>query len=193
MLIPTFTEANTEIVATYGSHPNDKLLVHYGFVNSSTADEPSDDDIRLDNMILPSLKASTKSALQDVGMLGSYALLPPSAQREQAELCFKTQVAIRAELLTANEWEYFMLNGEDMTSDQSPKVREWIRPKLEYYRDWAQSKLKGLDRLEKAVVEGSADAGACFWLKIRWRQIEEAIIAWLGEEQDSVVGAERGS
>lgn len=177
------TEPNTEILATYGSHPNDKLLVHYGFVNSSTPGQPSDDDIRLDHIILPALSSNTRSALQDVGMLGSYALLPPCSQRDrdEAELCFKTQVAVRAELLTANEWEYFMLNGEDMTSDQSERVREWLRPKAERYREQSLEKLSELEELEKKVAEGSADVSAIFWLKTRWLQIADALEAWLGE------------
>lgn len=171
------TEPGVEILATYGAHPNDKLLVHYGFVNSSSADEASDDDTRLDHIMLPKLSETTKSQLQDVGYLGAYALLPPSSQRSKAEICFKTQVAIRAELLTANEWEYFMLNGEDMTTDQSGKVMEWLRPLLEGYRGQAKDKLGELDKIEVEVE--STEAGAMFWLKTRWKQIEDMLEAFL--------------
>ncbi|PPJ59289.1 hypothetical protein CBER1_04201 [Cercospora berteroae] len=171
-------EPNTEVLATYGAHPNDKLLVHYGFVNSSPPNSPSDDDIRLDHIVDAKLSPTTKSQLQDVGYSGSYTLFPASSHRVQPEICFRTQVAVRAELLTANEWEYFMLNGEDMTSDQSGKAKEWLRPLLEEYRDQARDKLAELAKLEPE--EGSADAGAVFWLKIRWEQIKQALNAFLG-------------
>ncbi|CAK1358882.1 unnamed protein product [Cercospora beticola] len=170
-------EPNTEILATYGAHPNDKLLVHYGFVNSSPPDAPSDDDVRLDHIIDSRLSPSTKSQLQDVGYSGSYTLFPASSHRVQPEICFRTQVAVRAELLTANEWEYFMLNGEDMTSDQSGNVEKWLRPLLTGCRDQAREKLAELAKLEPA--KGSADAGAVFWLNVRWEQIEQALDAFL--------------
>ncbi|KAM3421977.1 hypothetical protein BST61_g2354 [Cercospora zeina] len=170
-------EPNTEILVTYGAHPNDKLLVHYGFVNSSEPGSPSDDDVRLDHILDSHLSPNTKSQLQDVGYSGSYTLFPASSHRVQPEICFRTQVAVRAELLTANEWEYFMLNGEDMTSDQSVKIKLWLRPLLEGYRDDASGKLVELSKLKPE--EGSAEAGAVFWLKTRWDQIEHALDAFL--------------
>lgn len=87
-------------------------------------------------------------------------------------------MAVRAELLTANEWEYFMLNGEDMTSDQSGKVKEWLTPFLEGYRDQAKEKFAELAKLNPE--EGSSDAGAIFWLNIRWEQIQQALDVFLG-------------
>ncbi|KAF2214279.1 hypothetical protein CERZMDRAFT_95556 [Cercospora zeae-maydis SCOH1-5] len=170
-------EPNTEILATYGAHPNDKLLVHYGFVNSSQPDSPSDDDVRLDHILDTHLSSNTKSQLQDVGYSGSYTLFPASSHRVQPEVCFRTQVAVRAELLTANEWEYFMLNGEDMTSDQSVKIKMWLKPLLEIYCDDASGKLAELAKLKPA--EGSAEAGAVIWLKTRWKQIEQSLDTFL--------------
>ena len=38
--------AGEEILATYGAHPNDKLLIHYGFILDSPAGPSNDDDIR---------------------------------------------------------------------------------------------------------------------------------------------------
>lgn len=177
MLMTRPPEPNTEILATYGAHPNDKLLVHYGFVNSSPPNSPSDDDVRLDHIVDAKLSPTTKSQLQDVGYSGSYTLFPASSHRVQPEICFRTQVAVRAELLTANEWEYFMLNGEDMTSDQSDRVKQWLRPLLEGYRDQAREELADLAKMRPE--KGSADAGAIFWLNIRWEQIEQALDAFL--------------
>lgn len=112
----------------------------------------------------------TKEALQDVGFLGSYALLPSTN-----ELCFKTQVAVRSMISTANEWEYYIANGEDLGADQSRKVEEWIRPKLRAFRDVAREKIEELDNL--FVEEDEAEALRL--LKGRWWQIVHAVDAYL--------------
>ncbi|KAK4495468.1 hypothetical protein PRZ48_013799 [Zasmidium cellare] len=155
-------EPGTEILATYGAHPNDKLLIHYGFTLPTPLNP--DDDIRLDSLLLPAMSSSTTSALQDVGFLGGYALLPATN-----ELCFKTQVAVRAMLLTANEWEYFIANGEDLSGDQSGRVREWVLGRLEEFRELAVEKIEELEGLE------GEDKDAVKVLVGRWRQILEAI------------------
>lgn len=126
----------------------------------------TDDDIRLDHILFPSMSPSTHSALQDVGFLGGYALLPATN-----ELCFKTQVAVRAMLLTANEWEYFIANGEDLSGDQSARVKEWILPRLREFRELAVSKIEELEGLRK----GKEDDEAVAVLVGRWRQILDAI------------------
>lgn len=151
-----------EIVATYGSHPNEKLLVHYGFVLGPDRrySHAPDDDIRLDSVIIPALPEATRSALQDVGFLGGYALLP-----EKMELCFKTQVAVRACILTANEWEYFIANGEDLSGDQSAKVREWLLPKMKALDDLARERMSKLYAMKGPAAR---------LLKDRWEQIGRA-------------------
>lgn len=163
--------AGEEVLATYGAHSNDKLLVHYGFINSSPAPgAPSDDDVRLDLYILDNLSPNTRDQLQDVGYLGSYALLPATN-----EICFKTQVAVRAELLTANEWEYFISNGEDLSNDQSEKVKRWLEPFLDGYRSDAESKIKELQdfRPEESEVPSVS------LLLARWMQIYDALDAFI--------------
>lgn len=74
-------------------------------------------------------------------------------------------------LLTANEWEYFIANGEDLSGDQSARVREWILPRLREFRVLAESKIEELEGLE----EGKEDAMAVAVLAGRWKQILEAI------------------
>ena len=130
------------------------MLVHYGFFCAS----PSvDDDIRLDDVILPTLSAEVTERLQDVGFYGSYALLPADN-----ELCFKTQVAVRAMLLTCNEWEYFVASGEDLTVDCSREVDEYVKGLLRGYREEA---------VGKRELPGMIGA--------RWGQIVDAIDAFL--------------
>lgn len=160
------TDSGEEILATYGAHSNDKLLVHYGFLHSSpTGSTGADDEIRLDAIILPNLSSTLKDQLQDVGFLGGYALSP-----ETGEICFKTEVAIRATLLTANEWEYFVSRGEDLSEDRTREVRGLVKKWLREYRPHVTG-------MTEAVDEG---AGHCWksaheLAKARWRQIGDAI------------------
>lgn len=78
--------------------------------------------MRIDHIVIPKLSEQVRSRLQDVGFLGGYALLPATN-----ELCFKTQVAIRATFQTANEWEYFIQNGEDLGEDCTPQVEKIVQ------------------------------------------------------------------
>ena len=139
-------------------------------------------------MIIPHLSGETKSQLQDVGFLGSYALLPieypcyckiqddsiPCKDhcRQPWELCFKTQVAVRAVLLTANEWEYFVTNGEDLSGDQSAAVNKWLKPHLQDLRTEALQKCTDLQRLRNTKTPSSEyRAVAVGMLEDRWLQI----------------------
>ncbi|KAI4726787.1 SET domain-containing protein [Aureobasidium sp. EXF-10728] len=158
-------ESGEEILATYGAHSNDKLLVHYGFILSNSLD---DDEIRLDHVILPRLTASQQSALQDVGFLGGYALLPSSG-----ELCFKTQVAVRSVLLTANEWEHFMGSGEDLADDKENEVLDWLKAPLESYVEEAKEAVAFLKTLSE---EKTGDlVNKLKLLQARWEQIQTAL------------------
>lgn len=146
---------------------NDKLLVHYGFVLPGTAS--TDDDIRLDHLLLPKLSEGTRTQLQDVGFLGSYALLP--APRN--ELCFKTQVAVRAVLLSSNEWEYFVTTGEDLSTDKTAAVRDFIVPILKEYREDAELHVKTAMEIDRAGNPEQRMAVGV--LTERWNQIVSAI------------------
>lgn len=166
----TITAAGEEILLTYGAHSNDKLLVHYGFVCSYLPGEANtDDDIRLDHLLLPKMTETVRDQLQDVGFLGGYALLPGTN-----ELCFKTQVAARASLLTCNEWEYFIANGEDLASDQTAAVKARVGPLLREYRRQAVERLEELDGV--AVHELAKGL-----IAMRWEQIKRAIDTFLDE------------
>jgi hypothetical protein len=164
------------------------LLVHYGFICASPEQHASvDDEIRLDHVILPHFSEATKSQLQDVGFLGAYALLPsayPCSRsksskkasegcaakcRQPWEICFKTQVAVRAVLLTANEWEYFVTNGEDLSGDKSAAVNDWLRPHLQGLKLEAMQKVQALKEVGADVGEDHTLAVAM--MKDRWSQI----------------------
>lgn len=75
---------------------------------------------------------------------------------------------MRAVLLTANEWEYFVTNGEDLSGDKSGVVFEWLKPFLEELKREAEGKVRALGEMEG--VEGEF-AGAVGLLRGRWEQI----------------------
>lgn len=121
-------------------------------------------------MILPRLNESQQHILQDVAYLGGYAL-DPSAN----ELCFKTQVAVRSVLLTANEWEHYMGSGEDLASDKDSEVVEWLKPALEEYAQQADTAVKRLTELRKAESQPAAFESKLALLQARWEQIRAAL------------------
>lgn len=143
--------------------------MHYGFICSSPQSGPSpDDEIRLDHLIIPSLDSSIRDQLQDVGFLGGYSLSPSTN-----EICFKTEVAVRATLLTSNEWEYFVSNGEDLGEDQSQEVARFLKALLVPYREEVLLKLEELEAMQ------NAQAAAQELLKGRWDQILNATDGYL--------------
>ncbi|KAI5208599.1 SET domain-containing protein [Aureobasidium subglaciale] len=131
-------------------------------------DSLDDDEIRLDHIILPRLTDSQQSALQDVGFLGGYALLPSSG-----ELCFKTQVAVRSVLLTANEWEHYMGSGEDLADDKDEEVLDWLKPALRSYVEEAKAAIAAL-KVQSEEKTGDL-ANKLKLLQARWEQIEAAL------------------
>ena len=166
----TTADPEEEVLATYGAHSNDKLLVHYGFICSSTNGTPSpDDQIRLDQLIIPTLGADIRSQLQDVGYLGGYALSPATNA-----ICFKTEVAVRAKLLTSNEWEYFISNGEDLSVDKSPEVKRFLITLFAEHRKQVMETLVKLNGVEE--YRGSAAHTTLFF---RWTQILEGLEAFM--------------
>lgn len=102
--------------------------------------------------------------------------------RQRWDICFKTQVAVRAELLTANEWEYFVANGEDLSGDKSAAVGKWLAPVLQKYRHrahgaWADlaGQTKGVDPPKVKDVKAGGHGLAIQILTTRWLQHVDAI------------------
>lgn len=129
-------------------------------------------------MLLPRLSDSQQSILRDVGFLGGYALDPGTN-----ELCFKTQVAVRSVLLTANEWEHYLGSGEDLASDKDVDVIEWLRPGLWDFVQEAETTIEKIVALQKAEhamhkPRSSFDSKLSL-LHTRWKQIQEALESFL--------------
>lgn len=84
---------------------------------------------------------------------------------------------MRAVLLTANEWEYFVTNGEDLSGDKSAAVNEWLRPHLRGLKSEAAEKIKALEALDGDV---NRDHGlAVSMMKDRWTQISVHVANFL--------------
>lgn len=76
---------------------------------------------------------------------------------------------MRAVLLTANEWEYFVTNGEDLSGDKSAAVNDWLRPHLQGLSQEATQKVQALEELGGNVDQDQALA--VLMTKNRWSQI----------------------
>ena len=76
-------------------------------------------------------------------------------------------------LLTANEWEYFVSNGEDLSGDKSAAVNAWLRPHLQANKDEVIQEIKSVEDLCKSP--GPDHALAVSIMKERWTQILEHI------------------
>lgn len=135
----------------------------------------ADDSISLDALILPALSPDQRSTLADVGYEGNYALDPNTM-----ELCFRTQVAVRSVLLSANEWEFFMGSGEDITEDQSGAVKKWLSDRVEEYVQEARKSRGRLAEMrtseQRAAVKSRIDL-----VEERWKEIETGLSKWSKE------------
>lgn len=98
--------------------------------------------------------------------MGAYALIPSTN-----ELCFKTQVAIRATILTSNEWEHFATNGEDLSVDHTPEVNRIVKGLLLEYCVEALQKVQEIETWPAGLP---ADL-----VRARWAQIVDAINAFI--------------
>lgn len=138
----------------------------------------SDDGILLDEAITRHLKLDQQAVLRDVGYMGNFTLTASTR-----EVCFRTQVAVRSVLLTANEWEHYMGSGEDLAEDKEHDVRAWlVAPLTEFLQECVvmKQRLQDLqmnedDELVKTklgLIEG------------RWTEIELALKAWLKVDDD---------
>lgn len=163
-----FPAPGEELLLTYGAHSNDKLLVHYGFTHAvKSKKEPSDDSILLDHvMITIDTTDEVLTSLSSTGYLGNYNLTPKTGR-----VCHRTQVAVRAMICAANEWEYFILNGEDMGRSRWGDVGKWLGPRFDEYLDHVSTALRKLEWWRKKDKYSYQVALA----RQRWMQIAKAL------------------
>jgi hypothetical protein len=112
-------DPGVELYISYGRHTNDFLLVEYGFVLPNN----DWDAISLDSTILPMLKASQRTLLDEHNMLHNYTLGP----RADCQPCYRTQVALRVECLPKRAALRFM----DGFDDGGPSQQAFIDQKCQ--------------------------------------------------------------
>ncbi|SMR64402.1 unnamed protein product [Zymoseptoria tritici ST99CH_3D1] len=155
-----------EVLISYGSHSNEKLLLHYGFLPSASPPSP-DDSIMLDSVILPKLRPSIRTALEDAGFLGSYAYLPSTQ-----DICFRTQAAMRA--VNGADWEHFVATGEDSGKSLEDDCRGWLKPVVQESVDFAKERVTEMDG--ELLIDGAERAKTQLCLiRERWQQIVSAL------------------
>ncbi len=75
-------------------------------------------------------------------------------------------------LLTCNEWEYFVANGEDLGGDQSGAVRKFVGPLLKQYFDEAAENLVRVAFRREDAIDMNNEFEL---LDTRWTQIAQAL------------------
>ncbi|KAL3420204.1 SET domain-containing protein [Phlyctema vagabunda] len=146
-------EKGAEIHISYGAHSNDFLLAEYGFI----LEENKWDQVKLDSYILPRLSSLQKKELEDAGFLGNYIL-------DKGEICYRTEVAIRALCLPPNRWERFV-NGSDDGIGEHVKIQQELLHILEAYKRDVLATIRQLASI-KVGLECQRDV-----LHRRWKQI----------------------
>ncbi|GAM87107.1 hypothetical protein ANO11243_051280 [Dothideomycetidae sp. 11243] len=155
--------ANTRSFSWKPPGKREGVMVLYGF----TLPDSADDSISLDDTMLPHFTPDQRQTLEAVGYLGNYSLTPTTG-----EVCFRTQVALRTTLLTANEWEYFMASGEDIADDKTDEVRVLLCGMI-------RARMTGMagtkQKLDDARQSGMGNEMVLSSILERWRQIIDAL------------------
>lgn len=149
-----------ELFISYGSHSNDFLLVHYGFI----LQDNRWDSLLLDDLVLSFVNAENQQHLQDYGYLGNYALTPHGA-------CYRTQVAMLIQIMDHNDWLKLIAGRRDEGEERKDEARvdRLIKTELlEKYHQEARHALTCWAEPEAAItgIPGQST------IHKRWSQIE---------------------
>ena len=147
-------DAGEEAYICYGKHPNDFLLVEYGFV----LERNRWDEVGLDDAVLPELSGEQKARLDERGFLGGYVL-------DAKTVCYRTQVALRLLCVPAAQWERLVYEGEDGGEALQEKVDRLLLKVLRKYRGKVQATVDEVEELEVGQPEQRE------LLLKRWRQV----------------------
>jgi len=141
-----------EVIACYGTHSNDFLLVEYGFI----MDKNEHDHLELDHIIESMLTAKQRQLLDDMGYLGKYGFYPHGT-------CFRTEIALAAMTLATTKTEQ-VAAGEGLS--------DWDQAKVDSKRD--EVFLRYLDEVEDVLedIDTGRYPGIPPCLEGRWRQMK---------------------
>jgi hypothetical protein len=147
-----------EVYICYGKHPNDLLLVEYGFVLA----ENRWDEVCLDDAVLPELSRQQKAVLDERGFLGNYVL-------DQSTVCYRTQVALRLLCVPVGKWERLVYEGEDGGEAVQQEVDGLLAKILRKYRGKVEETIQELEEL------GDRQSWQQEVLSLRWQQIRRLV------------------
>ena len=140
-------DEDEEVFVSYGTHSNDFLLVEYGFV---LPDDNQHDSISLDSVVLATLSVQQRRRLYAKGYLGEYTLFLPAANGGEANVCWRTEVVARLEILSAVQWDSFvngLLDEEKLDQDVEVKARATIRAWVTEMERHAKRSVGALDKI----------------------------------------------
>jgi hypothetical protein len=143
-----------EAYICYGKHPNDFLLVEYGFLLAPNRW----DEVGLDDAVLPELSGEQKARLDERGFLGGYVL-------DARTVCYRTQVALRLLCVPAAQWERLVYEGEDGGEVLQEKVDRLLLRVLRKYRGKVEATVEELEESEVGQPEQRE------MLSSRWQQV----------------------
>ncbi|EXJ61184.1 uncharacterized protein A1O5_11976 [Cladophialophora psammophila CBS 110553] len=149
-----------ELYISYGNHPNDFLLVEYGFILA----ENKWDEVSLDTVILPLFSDKQSEMLEEAGYLGNYVLETPSMQDDEVA-CYRTRVALRLLCMPLKTWNEGVMYGVDDDDEYQSAVHGLLRQALKAYVDIVDKSLEQIARLEVGLAS-QRDV-----LRRRWEQI----------------------
>ncbi|OAL36732.1 hypothetical protein AYO20_04064 [Fonsecaea nubica] len=153
-------EQGEELYISYGSHPNDFLLVEYGFMLQAN----KWDEVSLDTVILPLFSEKQKTRLEEAGYLGNYVLDPSSMQDDEVA-CYRTRLALRLLCMPLKKWKECVTYGADEDDEHQSSVHELLQQALKSYLESVDSSLEQIARL-KVGLPSQRDV-----LRRRWEEI----------------------
>ncbi|GIC86574.1 uncharacterized protein Aud_002948 [Aspergillus udagawae] len=152
-------DSGEEIYMSYGPHPNDFLLVEYGFY----LDENGSDAIYLDDIIFRDLGASLQEELYLQQYYGNYEVTATGA-------CYRTEIAACLKYMTRRDWRNYALGYSTKGCDAQKSnaiIQEWI---LAYAKE-ADTTIAALEALGSKEMDQKY-TGKVSTLVRRWKQIK---------------------
>lgn len=139
-----------------------------------------DDNISLDEILLPAFAKSEQDRLRNAGYWADYTLKPMTG-----DVCFRTQVAVRSVILKSESWERFMVEGDDSDRDHSAEVIAWIRLHVCQYLSACQTKTSELTAMTKNIEAEAYDIQAMEKILNRRQDIRRALKEWLNAHKSA--------
>jgi hypothetical protein len=167
-----------ELFVSYGAHDSDLLWVEYGFIPRVNRF----DCLCLDPwMLAPSTGIEKRHShrLKKAGYLGKYHIV---AVEGDGEVCFRTEVAVRAATMRPAQWLQFV-KGKDIGDEGKAEAHRFLHENMLLpFREVAVESIQGLQSASKRQwasvrrqLEGSQDKAGVDHIResliLRWEQI----------------------